>query len=398
MNILAIAAFDPMPDRSTGDLRFFELLKGLAKEHEVHFCAFNRVKWVSEAETNTYRAALEQSGVTVHDRNPIAAIKSGRFDVILFEFYFAAKSYIDEARYWQPAATILVDSVDIHFHRLFAKARLTRADQDYAVARDMKVRELATYRKADVVITVSEADGEILRCEGQGLPVEVVPLIQPVPPLADSLGKDPHSLLFIGNFHHDPNVDAILYFCDNILPLITREVPDIKVTIVGNGPPEQIKRLAGKNVDVLGFVPDIKPILGASAISIAPLRYGGGIKGKICEAMAYGLPVVTTSVGTEGMALSPGENVLVGDTAEEFANAVVRLIRERGMYESVRTAAWAFVNDHYSVVAVSRRIQELANRLDNYPVKKLSPAKALGKAVRYHFDRHISWRLKQAKE
>ena len=231
----------------------------------------------------------------------------------------------------------------------------------------------------------------------KNLAVEIIPLIQEVPPLAKCQKKKSNSLLFIGNFHHHPNVDAMLYFSQEILPLVKHQVPDIQLTIVGNSPPEEVTKLACDNVKVLGFVPDIRPLLEASSISIAPLRYGGGIKGKICEAMAYGLPVVTTSVGTEGFGLSPGENVLVGDTPQVFADAVAELLRNRQLYEKVRGAAWSFVNERYSIVAATEMIRQLVGRINDFPVKRLSTATLVRKAVGYHLDRHLFWRLKQVK-
>jgi glycosyltransferase involved in cell wall biosynthesis len=397
MKILAIAAYVPLPDRSTGDFRFFEMLKALAREHTVMFCAYDTVDWLGEIEIRPYRSALAQCGVMECGKDPIAAIKSEPFGAILFEFYFTARSYIDEARFWQPAARILIDSVDIHFHRLAGKARLTKNTKDYSKAQKLKSRELAAYRKADVVTTVSEEDRQILRREVRDLRVEVIPLIHDIPPLGETARQTSSSLLFVGNFHHHPNVDAMVYFCSEILPLIRHEAPNVRLTIVGNSPPEAVKNLASDAVNVLGYVPDLKPLLHGSDISIAPLRYGGGIKGKISEAMAYGLPVVTTSVGTEGFGLSAGENVLVGDTPRAFADGVVRLIRDRRLYDKLRKEAWTFVNERYSVSAVSKQIQDLVGTLESYPVKKLSPAKIFGKAFRYQFDRYVSWRFKQVK-
>jgi len=397
MRILAIDENHPMPDRASGGVRFSALLECLAREHRVVFCAYSAVRWLDEAEVNRYRAALEKLGVIVRDGNPVAALRSEPFDAIWFGYYRPASLYTDEARFWQPTARILVDSVDVHFNRLFAKARLTAAEKDYTHAQEVKTQELATYRKADVVIAVSEEDRRILQQEVQDLPVEVIPNIHRVPFLAESKNKIANSLLFVGNFRHHPNVDAMLYFCKEILSLIEREAPGVRLTIVGNSPPAEVEGLARDNVEVLGFVPDIGSLLEASDISIAPLRYGGGIKGKIGEAMAYGLPVVTTSVGTEGFGLSPGQNVLVGNTPEAFASAVVQLIRDRELHEKVRRAAWTFVNERYSVSAVSKRIRDLFGRLGGYPVKKLSSAQRLTKTVRYRLDRHVFWRLRQAR-
>src|ERR1700681_4674314 len=106
MKILAVAAHYPTPDRSAGDLRFFRMLECLAREHSVSLCAYGTLRRLSDAESGAYRAALCQLGVIVTAQNPIAALRSGRFDAIIFEFYFAATSYLDEARSLQPAARL----------------------------------------------------------------------------------------------------------------------------------------------------------------------------------------------------------------------------------------------------------------------------------------------------
>jgi glycosyltransferase involved in cell wall biosynthesis len=259
----------------------------------------------------------------------------------------------------------------------------------------MKRRELAVYRKADLVVAVSDEDKSILQREVDDVPIEVIPNIHRVPPLVPDKKNVSNSLLFIGNFRHDPNVDAMLYFCRDVLPLIKEEVPGVSLTIVGDSLPGEVRILADESIRVLGFVPDIKPLLETSDISIAPLRYGGGMKGKIGEAMAHGLPVVTTSVGIEGFGIIPGRQVMVGDTPDVFSGAVIRLMRDEVLYENLRRAAWTFVNDRYSIDAVSRRIRDLVGRLDRFPVKTLSRAKALEIAVRYHLERSVLWRFKQ---
>ncbi len=331
-------------------------------------------------------------------KDPIAAIRSGQVDAILFEFYFAAESYLDIARFWQPDARILVDSVDVHFNRLLARARVSGAERDYKIARRTKRRELAVYKDADVVIAVSEEDRSILQRELGTSPVSVVPNIHAVPPLAEGKKNRRNSLLFIGNFHHDPNVDAMIYFCKQVLPLIKQEVPDVALTIVGDSAPDEVRRLAGENVTVAGFVPDTTTLLETSDISVAPLRYGGGLKGKIGEAMAHGLPVVTTTVGIEGFGLTPGRNVLVGDTADVFAGAVIQLMRNPALYESLRSAAWAFVNERYSVSAARERVHDLVSNFYTFPVKKLSCAKRAAMAIGYHLDRSVIWRFKRPRQ
>src|SRR5439155_6908400 len=119
-----------------------------------------------------------------------------------------------------------------------------------------------------------------------------------------------------------------------------------------------------------GFVPETRPFLETSVISIAPLRFGGGMKGKIGEAMSYALPVVTTSTGIEGFDLTPGVHALVGDNPREFANAVTRLLRDRKYLEQVRMAGYGFIRELYSDIAVRKRVHAFFAQLESYPVKR----------------------------
>ena len=116
----------------------------------------------------------------------------------------------------------------------------------------------------------------------------------------------PRSLLFVGGFQHSPNPDAVLFFCRQVLPLVRRSLPGVTVTIVGDAPPKEVIALSSAQITVTGWVPHVEPYLASHCISIAPLRFGAGLKGKIMEAMGTGLPVVTTSVGAEGMELVHG--------------------------------------------------------------------------------------------
>jgi glycosyltransferase involved in cell wall biosynthesis len=397
LNILAIAAFQPMPDRSAGDLRFFEMLRGLAREHSVSLCIYDTIDWVNGSDQRGYSSMTEEIGVKVA-ANPVAAMKRTVFDVVLFEFHYAAERFIDDTRFLQPTARVIIDTVDLAFNRLLGKARITGSLMDQLAAVRVKRRELAAYAKADLVIAISEQEKALLQHALPGLPIKVVPLMQAVPPLAVRRQQAAPTLLFVANFHHEPNVDAIVYFGKEIFPLIERQIPDARLFVVGSSPPVAVQHLGRGNIEVLGFVRDLTPVFEASAISIAPLRYGGGLKGKICEAMANGLPVVSTSVGAEGFDLTPGENIMVGDTPESFAEAVVRLITDARLFDRIRGHGWTFVNERYSLLAGSRRIEDLTHSLATYPVKQPSLTLRLKRSLRRQLDRHLSWRIGAARD
>ena len=222
----------------------------------------------------------------------------------------------------------------------------------------------------------------------------MIPLIHPIPVLSESNGVASSALLFIGNFEHTANVDAILYFCRDIFPLVRNELPGVRLTIVGNAPPVEVKALAGNGIAVAGYVSDIESYYAESDISVVPLTWGAGLKGKITEAMTFGLPVVSTSVGIDGFGLVHRENVMVGNTKCDFADAIITLCRDRILYNRIRTNAWQFTKDQFSEEAAIRRIKQLCEKLQDHPVKRLSTAKAFGKRVPLFLERHVLWRFK----
>ena len=397
MKILAVADYLPMADRASGDLRFYSILKMLTERHSVSFCCHDWQRQRDEVgldELTRYQTQLEQLGIEVIRSGIPATVKHGRFDVIWFEFYYAACANLTEARFWQPQARVVIDTVDVHFHRLFAKAQLSKKAQDFAQAHATKKAELRIYKNADFVIAVTEQDRQILLQQDADIRVEVLPNIHKVPALMPTRQRLANSLVFVGGFGHEPNVDAMLFFCTEILPLIRREIPDIHVKIIGGSAPETIRNLSGSHVEVLGYVPDTAPFLESSAISIAPLRFGAGMKGKIGEAMSYGLPVVTTSVGIEGFGLTPEENVLVGDSPEEFAAQIVRLLGDAELYKKLSANGWLFIKQNYSQEAVVERVYSIFDHLDSYPVKKLSTIGLIKKHVMNTLEKHLLWRFR----
>jgi glycosyltransferase involved in cell wall biosynthesis len=211
----------------------------------------------------------------------------------------------------------------------------------------------------------------------------VLPNVHAVYPPADPAMAMPNSMVFVGGFQHEPNVDAMLYFCGEVMPLIKKQIPNARLSIVGSNPPAAIQALASESIDVTGYVPDTTPYLEKSSVSIAPLRYGAGMKGKIGEAMSHGLPVVTTSVGAEGFGMTPGEHILVGDSAAEFAEHVIRLMQDQTLHERIRLAGWEFIRSRYSVDAVASlcqvAIQEILKRL-RFTAREL-------------YAKHVAWRL-----
>ncbi|MDI5943722.1 glycosyltransferase family 4 protein, partial [Micromonospora sp. DH15] len=137
-------------------------------------------------------------------------------------------------------------------------------------------------------------------------------------------------VLFIGSIH-EPNVDALYYLYNEIMPIVWKKLPELKVNVIGNVN-EKIKDIEHPNFIFHGYVPAIEDFFTSNKLMVAPLRYGAGVKGKIGQAFEYYLPVVTSSIGAEGMQLENNKNALIDDTAEGFAQSIIRLYTDKDLW------------------------------------------------------------------
>lgn len=380
------------------------MLAILAQHHRVFFHPLDLRGQLARLGADTiaeYRQRVERLGVTITDggRSTLdSSLRLNNFDIVLCEHYDSVREKVVTAiRCWQPRASLLVDSIDLNYHRLLSKAKVTGDLNDFRRAETVKIEELSAYGQADIVIAISELDKALLQRENNELNVEVISLIYPIPSLQQCRRDCRRTLLFVADFLHDANVDGIVYFCREILPKILELKADVRLLIVGGSPPEAVRALATDRVEVLGYVPDICAVYEAADISIAPMRFGGGLKGKIVEAMSFGLPVVTNNVCLEGFHLSLGINVMASDDPTEFASIVVDLLSNEPRYQSLRSNAWQFVNERYSLHTAEKQLIELLNRRHAYGRKKLPlPTMARMRASRLIHD-YLLWRFSRAR-
>ena len=168
-------------------------------------------------------------------------------------------------------------------------------------------------------------------------------------------------LVFLGSMDWRPNIDSIRWFATDILPLIRRRLPECSLTVVGRNPTTEILRLAQADtrIHITGTVTDVRPYLWESAVSIVPLRIGGGTRLKIYEAMAAQVPVVSTTVGAEGLDVRDGENIVLADSPADFAERCVALLHDPDARRKQSQSAWEMVSACYSWEAVSRKFELL---------------------------------------
>ncbi|MFZ5918129.1 MAG: glycosyltransferase family 4 protein [Chloroflexota bacterium] len=217
--------------------------------------------------------------------------------------------------------------------------------------RRLRRYETRACRSADRVVAVSETDRVALRVLSPGLEIAVVPNgvdvahyvgYRPEPAALPELGQA--SLVFVGKMDFRPNVDAMLWFADEILPLVRRQVPEARLYVVGMQPHPRVLRLAGRpGVAITGAVADVRAYVSQAAAVVAPLRMGGGTRLKVLEAMALGKAMVCTTVGAEGLGATPGRELLLADSPEAFAVATVELLRGPQRRATLGQAAREFV-------------------------------------------------------
>jgi glycosyltransferase involved in cell wall biosynthesis len=355
--LLVISDCVPTPDLDGGSYRLFQMLTQLgAMGHQVTFCAD------SEAGDHRYRESLLQRGIHLvvgGDATAAHLSRAGhRYRYVLLSRPEIAFRYLFAVRAHAVHAKVIFDTVDLHWVRMQGQARVTGDAGVQERAELFERIELFNARSSDVVLAVSEAERQMLLTRDASLHVDILPVIHPCLPSARGWSER-RDLMFIGSYWHKPNEDAVLYFVGEILPLIHRRLPDIAVNIFGSRMPESITSLESPHVRCIGYVEDPQPHYEQARVFIAPLRFGAGVKAKIVQSMSYGVPVVTTSVGTEGLMLTPGTHALIGDTPNEFAEAVIALYTNQELWERVVDRSRTHVTRHFSIEAGRRRLEAL---------------------------------------
>jgi len=348
LRVLVIDACMLTPDHDAGSVRMMAILEILTSLHcKVTFVADNL------EHRQPYVAQLQQRGVEVLFHpfvRSVADLLSKRgpeFDIIVISRHYIAVKHIDAVRAFSPKSLVVFDTVDLHFLRTERQAELEGNALARASARAKRDEELTLIRKADVTLVVSTFEQTLLAELAPDARVIVLSTIHelypPGKPFAEREG-----LVFIGGFQHPPNTDAVLWYAQDVLPHVRAALPGVKTYIVGSKVPANVRALAAEDFIVTGYVPDVTPYFSGCRVSIAPLRYGAGVKGKINLAMSYGLPVVATTPSVEGMFLVPEQDVLVADEAKAFADAIVRLYHDEALWLRLAAGGRENIQAHFS--------------------------------------------------
>jgi len=272
-------------------------------------------------------------------------------------------------------AALLVDEHNIEYELLYRTFKTERSPlrkfYNWVEYRKFRREEQRSWKQSDGCITTSDREEIMLRQHAPATPTVVVPngvdtdFFRPT-----QVTRDPNNIVFLGVMHYRPNVDAALYFAREILPHLLRERPNLTFTIVGGGAPDELQRLAGKNIVLTDTVPDTRPYVAGAGVFVVPLRMGSGTRLKVLEGLAMGSPLVSTSVGCEGIATQDGEHLLVADDPLDFARSVLRLLGDPALGSALGRNGRALVEAQYSWPSVLRQLEAFMQ--SRQPVNRLA--------------------------
>ena len=312
---------------------------------------FTRVPYESQA---LYSDAMQRTIDELFERNA--------YDVVQLE-----STLVWHFRF-PPTVPIVLEEHNIDYETYARMGEIERSPLRKAFYRFEQARlrryEQHAWRRAAGCIVTSAREEEIVRTVAPETQTMVVPNGVDVDYFRPGTEeRDSASIVFNGVLDYRPNLDAALFLIEEVLPLVRAELPEASVTIVGRGDPAELSRRHGPNVEATGEVPDVRPYLQQAAVVAVPIRAGSGTRFKVVEGLAVAAPMVSTAVGCEGIGVRDGEHLLVADSAEDFAAAVVRLLRDRELGRKLGTAGRRFVEDEYSWESAGARLESLYERI-----------------------------------
>lgn len=358
--VLIIDALTPTPDHDSGSLRLVNLMHLLREEGaHVVFLPANR------AHAGHYTEQLQQLGVETwhapHAARPPAWLREHgpRFDTVMLCRHYVASEFLPLVRRHAPQARVVFDTVDLHYLREQRGAELAGdAALARAAARTQQL-ELGVISRSDVTAVVSPMERDLLVKDAPQAQVEVLSNLHQLAGSGLPFAQR-RDLLFVGGFRHPPNVDAVRWFVEQVFPRIRDAAPDIRLHCIGGHVPPAVQALSSHDgVSIHGHVPDIDPYLEGCRVALAPLRFGAGVKGKVNLSMAHGQPVVATPTAVEGMHLRDGHDVLVAESADDFADAVLRLYRDESVWQALAEHGRENVRAHFSLDAARDTVRRV---------------------------------------
>ncbi len=399
MKVLIITDCVPYPLISGDRIRLYNLLLRIADKHEVSLATFfdpqkdmeglqriqeicNRVE-IAERRPGRKLAylpgmikygvhgkplelAVYHSSDLIHGIQRLVSLVD--FDIVQIEHSHMAL-YLEAipSNLWPRSIWTFHNVEFVRFDRFFQIERsLVKKTRAWLFSRMMRQWEPRYAERFGRCVAMSEVDKQYLTAANPRLRTKVITngvdtrSFQPLPLPANS-----NSLIFVGSMRYAPCIDAVQFFCGEVLPRIRSVVGEVDFWIVGKDPAPEVMKLEGNGVHVTGMVSDVVPYYDRSAVCVVPLRAGGGTRLKILEAMGLGRPVVSTTIGCEGLDIVDGKHLLIADSPEQFALQTVRLLKDRELYDRMATDARQLVAARYDWDVIADELMDLYQELES---------------------------------
>jgi len=362
--ILVIDHYVPMYDKDTGSRSMYMYLD-LMVELGYHVIFIGDNFYPHEP----YTHELQDMGVEVlygeHYKNnwfEWLSTNQEYIDSIYLNRPHITEKYIDKILSLEKKIHLAYWGCDLHFLRLLREEELGIDNESGKSIEAWKALELSIIKKVDISFYPSQFEVDTLKQIDDSCNVVTLPLhCYESTELSQKkiISAVTQNLLFVGGFGHPPNLDGLLWFVEKIFPQILNDYPEVKLTVVGSKCSEEVYKLANENIVVLGEISDEKLVsaYNDSAISIIPLRYGAGVKGKVLESISFGKPVVTTAIGAEGLPEDPQEYLCVHDQEKEFADAIKLLFEDEKLYFNKAQQSYHILEEYFSKQAVAKVIR-----------------------------------------
>ena len=363
--LLMIDSIYPKPDRDSGSIdaaNYIQIFLDLG--YQVTFMACNEF-----GVNGNYRRVLEEKGVRCpalpeyESVDQFIAAEGATFNLVFLSRIHCGGLFYEMIRRYSPDAKIIFNTVDLHYLREEREARIRDDRIALSSAQSTKERELYIARQADVTLVVSDNEKEIIEREVPGAIVSMIPLMRDCPGPVKNF-KNREGIGFIGSFLHQPNVDAVNYFLECIWPFVLEKIPTCHFYIIGADMPDEIAEYIDNNVVPIGYVNKITPWLEHVRLSVAPLRYGAGAKGKVASSLAHGVPCVASPVAVEGMGLQDGLNVTVAHTVQDFVDRIALLYENESEWLRLSQESYLFASSIFSLTAGKQYVKNVLDTLN----------------------------------
>jgi len=350
---LVIDHCTPTPDQDAGSITAFNLMRIVRSSGmKVTFIPEDNMLYLDRYTTDLQRLGIEcLYAPYVANLKAHLAEHGHLYDIVIFFRVGNATRHLDDIELYCPQAKIIFHTSDLHFLRFERQAEVENSEKLRADAAVLKERELSTMRRTHATIVHSSLEKEMLdEMLGWKSASRIFVFGWAIPiPGTDKAFEERAGMVFVGGYQHGPNVDAVDYFVRDIFPAVREKLPAARFLIVGSKAPERFRDFNVEGVELVGYVAELGALLDRCRLSIAPLRYGAGTKGKIYTSLSHGLPCVSTSIGAEGMNLVDEKDVLVADSAAAFAEQVVRLHEDPVLWNRLSANGYKFLEAHASL-------------------------------------------------